>query len=66
MWRINGGSKGNARNLAYGWLDDQLGMPLPDRHLGGRSYEQCLKATLLCRDLQAQLDAEHGSQDSLL
>lgn len=67
MWRVNGGSKEDARGIAYGWLAEQLGVLPADCHFAGFSYEQCLKATLLCRELLVQLDVEiQDSQSPLL
>jgi len=66
MWHVNGGDKIDARNIAYGWLAEQLGIVPADCRFAGFSYEQCLKATLLCRELQAQLDGEHGVREPLL
>jgi len=63
MWRLNGGPEQDARLTAYAWLADQLGIPAEQCRFGGMEYEQCLKATLVCREMQAELDQERSTRD---
>ena len=63
MWTLNGGSKQEARSTAYTWLADQLGIPAQQCHFGGLEYERCIKATLICREMLAELDKERGKPE---
>src|SRR5581483_10362961 len=65
MSRRSGMPEGEARNVAYFWLAEQLGITREECHFGGMSYERILKATVLCRELQAQLDTEQRTRDLL-
>jgi len=61
MWCTNGGSEQQARSTAYAWLADQLGIPAEQCRFAGLEYEMCLRATLICREMQAELDQERGT-----
>lgn len=63
MWRLSGGNEVEARLTTYGWLAEQLGVLPADCRFAMFGYEQCLKATLLCRDMQEALDRDRGTQE---
>lgn len=61
MRHLNGISEIGAREIAYGWLAEQFRIPREECRFASMDYEQCLRATVLCRELQAELDQERGN-----
>lgn len=64
MVNLKGGKPHDFRQRMYGWLADELGIPVKDCQFGGMPYEKCLLAVKRCNELRMELEAKYKSSIS--
>lgn len=64
MVNLKGGRPHDYRNRMYGWLAEDMGMPVEDCHFGGMPYEKCLLAVKRCNELRLELEKKYNTSIS--